>query len=333
MSQEIIRLSGITKTFKVKKKTVTALQDVSLTVNRGDIFGIIGLSGAGKSTLVRCINFLEKPTSGEVVVKGNVLSRLTSGQLLKLRSGMGMIFQGFNLLMQRTVLKNVTFPLELSDEGKHSAEKRALDLLEQVGLGEKASSYPSQLSGGQQQRVAIARALATRPDILLCDEATSALDPDSTSGVLDILRKINQELGITIVVITHQMNVAESICNRVAVMDQGKIVEQGTAQEIFSNPRSDTARKIIQGEDERILDKYRGQNCVKIVFDSQNVHGHLISDMVLDLQIPVSILYAKTAEHAGKTRGTMILQLPEEPDQGEKMVAYLRKHNLQAEVL
>ncbi len=333
MEQEIIRIEGLNKTFIVKKKTVTALEDINISINKGDIFGIIGMSGAGKSTLVRCINFLERPTAGEVTVKGHVLSSLNEKELLNLRSGMGMIFQGFNLLMQRTVLQNVTFPLELSGVKGSEAKKRAMELLDQVGLADKAINYPAQLSGGQQQRVAIARALATRPDILLCDEATSALDPESTAGVLEILKKINHELGITIVAITHQMNVVESICNRVAVMEFGRVVEQGNVQDVFTNPQSDTAKRIILGDDARILEKFSGQNCLKLTFNSQNVKGHLISDMVLKLGAPISILYAKTADHNGQTTGTMVLELPQDKALGDKMISYLKDQNLYVEVL
>lgn len=333
MDQEIIRIEKVSKTFYVKKKSVAALDNINISINKGDIFGIIGMSGAGKSTLVRCINFLEKPTTGDIIVQGKNLSKLSEKELLKLRSRMGMIFQSFNLLMQRTVLQNVTFPLELEGESKSSAKIRAMELLKEVGLEDKANNYPAQLSGGQQQRVAIARALATKPDILLCDEATSALDPQSTAGVLDILQKINKEKGITIVVITHQMNVVESICNRVAVMEHGLVVEQGLVKDVFVNPKSDTAKRIIIGDDAKIFENYKDQNCIKLVFNSQIVKGHLISDMVLKFGQPISILFAKTSDHNALTTGTMILQLPNDCKIGREMINYLKDQNLQVEEL
>lgn len=222
-----------------------ALTDVSLTIEDGDIFGIIGESGAGKSTLVRCINLLERPTSGRIVIDGEDVTGYSGKQLLKLRSSIGMIFQNFSLFQQRTVLKNVTFPLELRRDKKEHREQRALELLELVGLSEKAKSYPSQLSGGQQQRVAIARALANNPRVMLCDEATSALDTRTTVSILGLLRDINRELGVTMIVITHSLAVAEKICNKIAVIDKGRIVETGETAAVFSNPQSEVTRELL----------------------------------------------------------------------------------------
>ena len=242
---EIIKITGLKKTFTSRSGEVDALDDINLTVNKGDIFGIIGLSGAGKSTLVRCMNLLERPTSGSVVFGGKELSSMKRDELLETRRSIGMIFQGFNLLSQRTALKNVCFPLEIAHTDRAAAEKRARELLSLVGLSDRADNYPSQLSGGQKQRVAIARALATEPKVLLCDEATSALDPNTTEQILALLKEINKKLGVTIVVITHEMRVIERICNRVAVIDAGKIVEQGDVSDIFTNPRCDITRELV----------------------------------------------------------------------------------------
>lgn len=223
-----------------------ALSNVNLTIDDGDIFGIIGASGAGKSTLVRCINLLERPTSGSILIDGEDITDLSGKQLLDLRASIGMIFQNFSLFQQRTVLKNVTFPLELRHEKKDACERRARELLDLVGLGDLAGRYPSQLSGGQQQRVAIARALANNPKIMLCDEATSALDTRSTVSILNLLQDINRELGVTLVVITHSLAVAQKICNRIAVIDKGHIVEEGPTAQVFANPQSAITRELIE---------------------------------------------------------------------------------------
>lgn len=247
----MIEIQNLSKTYSNSGEPVKALENVSLTINDGEIFGIIGLSGAGKSTLVRCINLLEKPTEGRVLLDGQDLTGLSEKELLKVRRGIGMIFQGFNLLEQRTVLKNVCFPLEIAGEKKEPARARALELLEMVGLKDKADVYPSQLSGGQKQRVAIARALATKPKYLLCDEATSALDPNTTRSILELLKEINENLGVTIVVITHEMRVIDRICDRVAVIDQSHIAEEGLVSEVFANPRSDIASSSYCGRTTR----------------------------------------------------------------------------------
>ena len=241
----MIQLKNITKNFKAKKETVYALDNVNLDIKEGEIFGIIGFSGAGKSTLVRCINLLERPTSGEVIVDGKNLTSLNARELNEQRKNIGMIFQQFNLLEQRTVERNVLYPLEIARVDKKEADKKVKELLDLVGLSEKANSFPSQLSGGQKQRVAIARALATDPKIILCDEATSALDPITTRTVLDLLKRLNKELGVTIVVITHELSVVERICDRVAVLDGGKICELGDVSQVFLEPKSDAAKKLI----------------------------------------------------------------------------------------
>ena len=229
----MIEIKNLSKTFKTADSSLDALKNVSLTINDGDIYGIIGMSGAGKSTLVRCINMLERPTEGQILIDGVDMGSLSSKQLRDARRNITMIFQGFNLLMQRNCLKNICFPLELEGMKKEDAKKRALELLEIVGLPDKAKAYPAQLSGGQQQRIAIARALATNPKVLLCDEATSALDPNTTHSILNLIRDINKKLGITVIIITHQMSVVEETCNRVAILDNGTVVEQGEVSTVF----------------------------------------------------------------------------------------------------
>ncbi|MBO5209979.1 MAG: ATP-binding cassette domain-containing protein [Lachnospiraceae bacterium] len=243
--EPIIRVENINKTFSAANGQVEAVKDISFTIEKGDIFGIIGLSGAGKSTLVRCLNLLERPNEGRVYVDGKNLMELSEKELRKERQDIGMIFQHFNLLMQRNVLDNICFPLEIAGIGRKEARKRAYELLETVGLSEKAKAYPAQLSGGQKQRVAIARVLANNPKILLCDEATSALDPQTTKSILTLLKDINHKYGITIVVITHEMAVIQEICSKVAVLDQGRLVEEGTVEELFRAPKTEEAKKLI----------------------------------------------------------------------------------------
>ncbi len=261
--EPIIKVENLTKTFTSKSGNVEAVRNVNFEVEKGDIFGIIGLSGAGKSTLVRCLNLLEKPTGGKVIVNGKDLTKLSEKELRKERQNIGMIFQHFNLLMQRNVLGNVCFPMEIAGIKKNEAKKRAYELLKIVGLEDKAAAYPAQLSGGQQQRVAIARVLANNPDILLCDEATSALDPQTTKSILELLKKINREEGITIVIITHSMSVVKEICNNVAVLENGVAVEIEKTEELFKNPRTDIAKKLVYigGEmnlSQKELDEYVG---------------------------------------------------------------------------
>lgn len=248
MEDYIIEIEKLNKTYKSKTGDVAALSDIDLKVKRGEIIGVIGFSGAGKSTLVRCINKLETPDGGTVKVCGENVTALKHGDLLRLRRKVGMIFQNFNLLQQRTVLKNVTFPLEIAKCKREESIKRATELLEEVKLSDKLKSYPSQLSGGQKQRVAIARALALNPEILLCDEATSALDPETTAQILKLLKEINVKYNLTIVIISHQLNVVKSICDRVAVIDGGFIRETGTVEEVFNSPKSEAAKRLITYE-------------------------------------------------------------------------------------
>ena len=263
----IIQLNNITKTFTVDGQPFNALDGVSLEVQPGEIFGIIGLSGAGKSTLVRCINLLETPTAGTVTVRGQQLTQLTARELRLARRKISMIFQGFHLLMQRTCLQNVCFPMELEGVPAAKAKERGLELLRVVGLEEKANSYPSQLSGGQKQRVAIARALATDPDVLLCDEATSALDPKTTREILSLIRDINKRLGVTVVIITHDMKVIEEVCSKVVILNHGKIAESGTVEEVFSNPKSEAGRRLVYPAGMPELHLLKDSRVIRVAFN------------------------------------------------------------------
>lgn len=318
----MIQIENLSKTYKTSAGGFTALSDVNLTVNDGEIFGIIGLSGAGKSTLVRCINFLEVPTSGKVVIDGDEMGTLSKKQLLIKRRSIGMIFQGFNLLEQRTVLKNICFPLEIAKVPKEQAVKRARELLELVGLADKESSYPSQLSGGQKQRVAIARALAAETKYLLCDEATSALDPDTTRSILDLLKKVNKELGVTIIVITHEMKVIESICDRAAVLDGGNVAELAPVSELFANPKSDIARKLILPA-VNTAEEIKGGRVIRIIFDGETSYKPVIANLILSCQAPLNILKADTQDVGGKAFGQIIIGLPDDEVLAEKVTKYL----------
>ena len=318
----MIELKKLSKVFESASGSVEALRDVDLTINDGEIFGIIGLSGAGKSTLVRCINLLERPSSGQVLIDGQDMTALSHPELLKMRRSISMIFQGFNLLEQRSVLKNVCFPLEISGVKRQAAEKKALELLKLVGLEEKADKYPAQLSGGQKQRVAIARALATDPKYLLCDEATSALDPNTTRSILELLRTINKTLGVTIIVITHEMKVIDQICDRVAVIDHSSIAEEGKVSEVFTNPRSAIARELILPTDRAALDTAGGRR-IRLIFNGLYSQEPIISQMVLECQAPVNILFADTKEYEGSIYGHMIVELPSDQRQADKIIAWL----------
>lgn len=330
--EPIIKIQHLDKNFKQKDMQVHALRDVSLDIYRGDIYGIIGMSGAGKSTLVRCLNFLERPTSGTVVVDGHDLSSLSDRELRECRKDIGMIFQHFNLLMQRSVLGNVCFPMEIAGIKKADARRKALEYLKIVGLEDKVNAYPAQLSGGQKQRVAIARVLATDPKILLCDEATSALDPQTTKAILELLKEINQKYGITIVVITHEMSVVQQICSHVAIIDQGSLVEHGPMEDIFLAPKSKEAKRLIYQGYESVAEM-KGKRCVRIVFSENSSFEPVISNMVLAFKSPVNILYANTRNVGGVAKGEMVLQLPEDEQLGIKMIAWLKSARLSVEEL
>lgn len=339
---KIVEVRNVSKTFLTKDGRVDALRDINLSVEEGDIYGIIGMSGAGKSTLVRCLNFLEVPTEGQVIVEGQELGKLTEKELRQLRNSIGMIFQSFNLLMQKSVLDNVCFPLQIQGMKKKDAAVKARKLLGTVGLEDKENSYPAQLSGGQRQRVAIARALACDPKILLCDEATSALDPQTTASILDLLRKINVETGITIIIITHQMSVVREICNNVAIIEKGSLVENGLVEEIFTHPKSRAAKQlIIEGKDpdEWTADESAAGTVpllhedrrIRIVFGTQSSFEPVIANMVLTMGTPVNILKADTKDVHGVARGEMILGLPADKDVQERMIAYLVERGLDVE--
>jgi len=319
----MIELKDLSKTFNASSGTVEALKDINLTINDGEIFGIIGLSGAGKSTLVRCINLLERPTYGSVIIDGKDMTQLSRPELLQMRRSISMIFQGFNLLEQRTVLRNVTFPLEISGVKLKDAKEKALKLLKIVGLEEKAAAYPAQLSGGQKQRVAIARALATDPRYLLCDEATSALDPNTTRSILELLDTINQTMGVTIVVITHEMKVIDQICDRVAVIDQSRIAEVGKVSDVFTNPKSEIAKELILPQDRAALDTTGGQK-LRLIFDGEYSQEPLLSKLILDCQAPINIIFADTREFDGAIYGHMIIELPSDYRQADKVITWLR---------
>lgn len=325
--EPIIELIGLGKTFDNKNSTVRALEDINLSIYEGEIFGIIGLSGAGKSTLVRCINYLERPTEGKVIFNGIDLSKVGEKELLKIRQSMGMIFQQFNLLMQRTALQNICFPLEIAGVPKKEAKKRAYKLLEVVGLSDKARAYPAQLSGGQKQRIAIARALATNPKVLLCDEATSALDPTTTRSILNLLKEINQKLGITIVVITHEMSVIEEICNRVAIVDQSHIAEIGTVEEVFMKPKSKIAKQLVFSGANHI-EIFEGKDKLRIIFDGRTSFEPVIANMVLECKTPVNILFADTKDIYGKAFGQMVIQLPNDETGKKRIYAYLETNKI-----
>lgn len=318
----MIELRNLNKTFHTQDGALTALDDINLTVQDSEIFGIIGLSGAGKSTLVRCMNLLERPTHGEVLVDGQDLMKLSPAGLREVRRNIGMIFQSYNLLEQRTVLRNVLYPLELTHEDRRTARTRAMQLLELVGLADRASAYPAQLSGGQKQRVAIARALATNPHYLLCDEATSALDPTTTDSILALLQTINRTLGVTVVVITHEMAVVDRICHRVAVIDNSRIVEMGAVDAIFANPRSAIARELILPH-VKVAATVRGGAHVRLAFNGESTYKPLVSALILETGVPVSILFADTRDIGGKTYGQILLELPGEDRLAQRVTAWL----------
>ena len=331
-----IEVKHLSKTFEQKGVHVDALKDINLTIGAGDIYGIIGMSGAGKSTLVRCLNFLERPTDGQVLIEGKDLGTLNEKELRKQRSDIAMIFQHFNLLMQKNVIDNICFPLQIQ------ARAKARELLKTVGLEEKEKAYPAQLSGGQKQRVAIARALASNPKILLCDEATSALDPQTTASILELLKSINEQFQITIVIITHQMSVIREICNRVAIIEHGELVENGLVEDIFSHPKSKAARELIlrdvpensgkaEGAVAAQMERIQGDKKLRIVFTENSAFEPVIANMILQFGKPVNILRADTKNVGGVAKGEMILGLPDDRHLQIDMEQYLTEHGLEIE--
>ena len=319
----IIEIKQLSKTFGFGDSQVAALKDVTLSVEKGEIFGIIGLSGAGKSTLVRCINLLERPDSGNVLFHGNDLMPLSPKALRKERRIISMIFQSFNLLDQRTALDNICFPMELAGVSKKDARKRAMELLETVGLPDKADAYPVQLSGGQKQRIAIARALASDPEVLLCDEATSALDPQTTDSILKLLQKINKERGITVIIITHQMSVIEQICHRVAILDAGAVAEIGEVESVFSNPKTAAGRRLVSPDTAALPLSTWGGHVARIAFNGNASEEPIIASLAVDLGVKVSILGADTRNVDGKAFGTMLISLPDVVTSRQAIMQYL----------
>lgn len=341
----MIKLENIDVTFKQGVKVVNAVKNVSLHVEPGDIYGIIGYSGAGKSTLVRTINLLQRPTKGNVVVNGVDLLKLKPKGLRAARKKIGMIFQHFNLMNTLSVFDNVAFPLKKSGKTKSEIEQKVLSLLELVGLEDKVNSYPRQLSGGQKQRVAIARALANDPDVLLCDEATSALDPKTTYSILELLQKVNVQLGITIVIITHEMQVVKEICNKVAVMEEGEVIEQGSVLEIFTNPERDltkdfidTATHINQGIEtvlshEQLLNLQEGDYLVKISFVGASTGEPLITKLSTQFQVAANILFANVEIIQDTPVGTLLVGLSGEKSGIENALSYIKEQGVSVDVL
>ena len=337
-----IVIENLYKSFDTKDGTVEALKNVNLSIESGDIYGIIGMSGAGKSTLVRCINFLEVPTKGRVLINGKSLGDYTSRELRKQREDIGMIFQHFNLLMQKNVLENVCFPLYIQGKSKKDARKRAKELLDIVGLGDRTGAFPAQLSGGQKQRVAIARALASDPKILLCDEATSALDPQTTSSILALLKDINQRFNITIVIITHQMSVVREICSHVAIVKGGEVAEQGTVEDIFTHPKTAVARELLKNDvgddgEEKRGTKAGGKEIIKsgekirIVFSENSAFEPVIANLILNFNEPVNILKADTKNVGGVAKGEMVLEFAPDCTKNKEMKQYLLDRGLEIE--
>jgi D-methionine transport system ATP-binding protein len=340
----MIELKNITKSFHQKDRVVTALAGISLSVGEGRIVGVIGASGAGKSTLIRCVNLLERPTSGEVLVDGTDMLSLSAAQLTQARRQIGMIFQHFNLLSSRTVFQNIAFPLELANLSKNEVERRVTDLLALVGLQDKRNDYPSSLSGGQKQRVAIARSLANNPKVLLCDEATSALDPETTGSILKLLKEINQRLNITILMITHEMNVVKAICDEVAIISAGKLVEQGTVADIFAHPQTELTKKFISSSMEieipagfiqRMVDVYEpGKNpLIRLDFNGASTNDPVLSEAARVFGIDCNIVVARM-EYAGNVKfGVMLIEFMIKPVDTATLLTFFESKQVKTTVV
>lgn len=339
----MIEVKNLKKVFQVAGKDIVALDDINLTINKGEIFGIIGSSGAGKSTLVRCFNMLERPTAGTVLVDQDDVTQLTSSQLREKRREIGMIFQHFNLLSARTVRDNIAYPLEIAGMKKADIEKRVDELIELVGLTKQASSYPAQLSGGQKQRVGIARAIAHNPKVLLCDEATSALDPKTTTSILDLLKDINKRLGLTLVVITHEMEVIKYLCDRVAVLDGGVVAELGPVVNVFSQPESDTAKEFVKQISnfelppellaqftDRFQDNYK---LLRLSFLGESSGTPIISDLIKKYQVNVNILHGQIDRIQSVPYGTLVVNIDGPSDILDQAMAFLEENGVRIEVL
>ena len=341
----MIQFRNVSKTFQTKKQTVQALKNINLTIRDGDIFGIIGYSGAGKSTLLRCINQLERPSEGDVIVNGIKLNALNERELRRERKKIGMIFQHFNLMRSRNVYQNIAFPLKGTSLSKKEQEAKIIELLELVSLSDKRDAYPSQLSGGQKQRVAIARALASDPDILLCDEATSALDPQTTKSILKLLKQVNERLGITIVLITHEMAVVKEICNRIAVMENGHIVEEGTILDIFTHPQHATSKSFIDTvssmsrihemmeEEHACMALKEGQWLVKLCYDAESTNKALLSEISRIFQVDANIIYGNVEVIQNVGLGNLAVILEGTEKAVKEAIQYLENHAVKVEVL
>lgn len=338
----MIKLQGIKKIFKTKTNTIHAVDEINLEIESGEIFGIIGYSGAGKSTLIRMLNMLEKPTSGSVIVAGKDMAKLGGSELRKARQEIGMIFQHFNLLWSRTVKENIEFPLEIAGVKKEEREKRALELIELVGLKGREDAYPSQLSGGQKQRVGIARALANNPKVLLGDEATSALDPKTTDDILDLLVDINKKLGITIVLITHEMHVIRKICHRVAVMEAGKIVEVGKVIDVFKQPEQAITKEFIQQDTqteqhletmEELKEKYPEQTFLKLLFLGSSAKQPVISQVIRKFDVDINIVQGEINQTQTGAYGTLYIQIDGKAEEVKEAIRYLKDHQIEVEVV
>jgi D-methionine transport system ATP-binding protein len=337
----MIEIQQVSKTYNGKNGQVHAVKNVSLTIRKGEIFGMIGYSGAGKSTLLRMLNGLETPTDGEIVIDGVSISKSKASQLRKERQKIGMIFQHFNLLWSRTVLENILFPLEIAGVPKKQRVERAKELVRLVGLEGRENAYPSELSGGQKQRVGIARALANEPKVLLCDEATSALDPETTDSILSLLTDINRELGITIVLITHEMHVIQKICQRVAVMENGEVVELGAVLDVFTNPQQDITKKFvkqIKGSEEQFIseltsDSSSNGNTKKLTFTQSHVQQPHISEAVKLFNIEINILNGKIVQTTEGSYGTLLVQMIGKTENIENAVSYLQSQQVEVEVV
>ncbi|WP_060788864.1 methionine ABC transporter ATP-binding protein [Geobacillus zalihae] len=333
----MIEFRNVSKIFKSKTRTVEALKNINLTIEKGDIFGVIGFSGAGKSTLLRMVNLLEKPTSGQIFVDGQDLSKLSEKDLRQAKKNIGMIFQHFNLLRSKTVFDNVAMPLKLRKTPKSVIEERVNELLHFVGLSDKANSYPNQLSGGQKQRVGIARALATNPSILLCDEPTSALDPQTTTSILQLLKRVNQEYNVTILIITHEMEVIKQICNRVAVMQNGEIIEEGTILDIFSKPKTETARNFVRSvlKDEipqsifNILQSNgKFSKIYNMEFIGESSGKPVLSQVAKSFAVDVNILFGSINELQGVPFGNLIVELQGEEAEIARAYDFIVQQNV-----
>ncbi|SOC41088.1 methionine ABC transporter ATP-binding protein [Ureibacillus acetophenoni] len=338
----MIELQNISKLYNTKNGEITAVNDVSLTIHQGEIFGIIGYSGAGKSTMIRLLNGLEKPSSGKVLVNGQEISSISGGKLRAARRKISMIFQHFNLLWSRTVEENIAFPLEIAGVKKEERAKKVKELIDLVGLTGREKSYPSQLSGGQKQRVGIARALANNPEVLLCDEATSALDPETTDQILDLLLDINKRLGLTIVLITHEMHVIRKICHRVAVMEAGSVVEQGEVLRVFQNPQAPITKKFVmqvsgskESKDsiEQILKAYPTGTIVKLSFVGNKSEQPIIAQLIKEFNVDVNIVHGNISQTANGPYGTLIVQIDGDKQNIENALRHLDSLEIQAEVI